>query len=163
MGDMKPLVYADAYEKRQAWRAVFQRQDLKGSDHTKFKDLTRLDLSDAEIWTLAMRDIENVRNELRDSERFPKMATYPRSAQLGLYDMGYNLGVPNLIKVFEKFTPAVQWRNWKVAAAESHRLQPNEERNRAVQEMFEKALKQEPFFVHPTCKKGLKTLHGRGR
>ena len=141
MGDMKPLVYADAYEKRQAWRAVFQRQDPKGSDHTKFKDLTRLDLSDAEIWTLAMRDIENVRNELRDSERFPKMATYPRSAQLGLYDMGYNLGVPNLIKVFEKFTPAVQWRNWKVAAAESHRLQPNEERNRAVQEMFEKALK----------------------
>jgi hypothetical protein len=77
--------------------------------------------------------------------------------------MGYNLGVHQLVSVFRKFTPAAQRRDWKVAAAESHRLQPSEDHNQAVQEMFEKALKQEPFFVHPTCKKSLKTLHSRGR
>ena len=50
-----------------------------------------------------------------------------------------------------------------MSLAESHRIQPSEERNRTVREMFEQVLKQEPLFVHPTCKKPLKTLHIRGR
>ena len=44
VGDMKPLVYADADDKRRAWRAVYERQYLKKSHHTKFKELRRLDL-----------------------------------------------------------------------------------------------------------------------
>ena len=122
MGEMKPLVYADADDKRRAWRAVRERQDLKGSDHTKFKELTRLDLSDGEIWTLAMNDIEEVGKQLRHSGRFAKMSTYPRAAQLGLYDMGYNLGVHQLVDEFVKFTPAVQHRDCSTA--------PSEERTR---------------------------------
>jgi hypothetical protein len=104
---MKPLVYVNADDKRRAWRAVYERQDLKMIHHTKFTELTRLDLSDPEIYTLTMNDIKETRDQLRDSKRFPKMSTYPRSAPLGLSDMGYNLGVHKLGTVCVKFTPAV--------------------------------------------------------
>ncbi len=95
---------------------------------------------------------------IRSSDNFPEFDTYPVAAKMGLLDMVYTSGAKGIREDFPVFTSAVRRRNWKLAAQESHRLQPSAKRNQTVWDWFLQAARQEHFFIHPRCKKRLNML-----
>ena len=73
---------------------------------------------------------------------------------MGLLDMIYTLGLPNLLAIFKKFNPAVRKRDWNFAATESDRgSDVSSQRNQIVYQWFKEAERQEPFFVSVVCTK----------
>ncbi|AFE61308.1 hypothetical protein Q7S_25791 (plasmid) [Rahnella aquatilis HX2] len=56
-------------------------------------------------------------------------AGHPNSAKTALIDMGFNLGLLRLSRVFTKFNAAVNRKDWAAAAEESHRTKIQESRN----------------------------------
>lgn len=155
-GALRP---ASEAAKRRAWRAVKAKRDRARRGHTAFRNVTRLIMSDDEVAMLRNRDIGRTRRELAARAEFRRYETFPADAQLALIDMAFNLGVAGLGENFPKFSAAVARRNWKVAAAESHRKQPNERRNNQVRAWLEQAAEREPFFLNRACAVRLEHLH----
>ena len=54
---------------------------------------------------------------------------FPNSAKTALIDMGFNLGLPKLGRLFPKFNDAVNRKDWATAAEESHRTKIQDSRN----------------------------------
>lgn len=89
---------------------------------------------------------------LREGERhlkraFPEFESYPRPAQIALFDMEYNLGPtkfrPNRIdpktgeeEGWPKLFDAINRRDWKQAAEQSHRRDIDDQRNQKAQNLF---------------------------
>jgi GH24 family phage-related lysozyme (muramidase) len=101
-----------------------------------FRHLTNLDLSEAESEFKALTDMKDFIRIIRSSDNFPEFDSYPVAAKMGLLDMVYTSGAKGIREDFPVFTSAVRRRNWKLAAQESHRLQPSAKRNQTVGEVL---------------------------
>ena len=71
---------------------------------------------------------------------FPDYDAYPDSVKLGLIDMTYNLGPARFRAQYPKFYAAILAHNWGLAAAQSHRNGPSEERNEWCKNLFMEAV-----------------------
>ncbi|AQW68362.1 hypothetical protein [Pseudomonas parafulva] len=69
------------------------------------------------------------------SRIFPDVGQLPSAARIALQDMVYNLGEEGLRR-YTNLRAAIARRDWQTAAAESHRIGPNDERNNATRDLF---------------------------
>ena len=90
-----------------------------------------LTLPDVAIDNLLMGDVAHFYPVL--IQTFPDFMDYPEPAQLGLYDMVFNLGS---FAKFPRFTAAVLSQNWTLAAAECQREGIGAARNQDTKEQF---------------------------
>ena len=119
--------------------------------HLKFKPVTNIVISEADAVNLASKDMQAFINELKMQRFYREFDTFPVTAKMGLLDMIYTLGLTRLLDQFDTFNPAVRRRDWKLAAIESSRKKIAPSRNQIIQQWFEQAAKQEPFFVNFVC------------
>jgi GH24 family phage-related lysozyme (muramidase) len=101
-----------------------------------YEHLTGCRLTDEYIVSLADDDIARFESALQ--AQFPQWSAYPESAQEGLFDMAFNLGIAGLRK-FPQFLAAVEARDWEDAAAQCHRVGVSEDRNQQVAALFRQA------------------------
>ncbi|MEE8188190.1 MAG: hypothetical protein V3T80_03180 [Kiloniellales bacterium] len=125
---------------------------LAGSRHTVFEPLTSIEISEADAIAKAWGDARVFIEELKKQDFFREFDTFPVTAKMGLLDMIYTLGLPNLLTIFKVFNPTVRRRDWRIAANESSRSTVSASRNQIVRQWFEQAAKQEPFFIDPACR-----------
>ncbi len=130
-----------------------QNSGLAGSVYTVFKPLTSIEISEAVAVNKTSQDMLIFIDELKKQRFFKEYDTFPAPAKMGLLDMIYTLGLTNLLSIFHRFNPAVQWRDWKMAAIESSRSSVKDSRNQIVRQWFEEAARQEPFGVNRFCTK----------
>ena len=126
---------------------------LAGSLYTVFEPLTSIEISEADAVTKAWNDARAFIEELKMQRFYREFDTFPVTAKMGLLDMIYTLGLTKLLAKFKVFNPAVRRRDWKLAASESSRSSVSASRNQIVQQWFEQAAKQEPYFVNLLCTK----------
>ncbi len=119
--------------------------------HLKFKPVTNIVISEADAVNQASKDMQAFINELKMQRFYREFDTFPVTAKMGLLDMIYTLGLTRLLDQFDTFNPAVRRRDWKLAAIESSRKKIAPSRNQIIQQWFEQAAKQEPFFVNFVC------------
>ncbi len=108
-----------------------QKPGLVAQSYRKF---TKLDLPESAINTLLDKRIKEFNSGLR--VHFNDIDQYPESAQLGLMDMAFNLGVNGLIKKFPSFVRAVNRRDWENCAKECQRRGISNRRNEETQALF---------------------------
>lgn len=94
---------------------------------------------------------------------FEDFSTFPNSAQIGLFDMIYNLGKSGIVDKFPKFTSYVKNQNWEEAAKQSHRPQISAARNKYVADLFlscvaghSRAADRAIMHKHPVLRRGMK-------
>lgn len=121
--------------------------------HRIFKPLTNIVISEADAVNQASKDLQAFIGELKMQRFYRDFDSFPVTAKMGLLDLIYTLGLPELLGQFNNFNPAVQSRDWKFAASESSRKKIASSRNQIVQQWFEEAAKQEPVFVSVLCTK----------
>lgn len=71
---------------------------------------------------------------------YPDYDVYPDSVKIALIDMIYNLGAAKLQATYPKFNAAVRAHDWRLAASQSHRNGPSDERNKYVKNLFMEAV-----------------------
>jgi GH24 family phage-related lysozyme (muramidase) len=91
-------------------------------------------LPHAAIDTLLMNHLNLFDGQL--AGRFPAYASFPDPAKLGLLDMIYNLGAAKLFGTFSHFMSSVDNQDWLGAAANCHRVGPNQARNDWTKQQF---------------------------
>ena len=97
---------------------------------------------------LALIDIDIKIKGGQETEGIQRFRHVPHEAKLAVPDMAYQLGAKGAEDHQEgKFGKAVNTRNWKRAAALSHRTQAQAERNDKTREWLLEAAKQEPCWV----------------
>ncbi|MCH7794583.1 MAG: hypothetical protein IH900_05520 [Proteobacteria bacterium] len=127
---------------------------LAGSKHFVFEPLTSIEISEADAVLRASKDLLLFLDDLKRQRFFRELDTFPVTAKMGLLDMIYTLGLPNLLAIFKRFNPAVRKRDWNFAATESDRgSDVSSQRNQIVYQWFKEAERQEPFFVSVVCTK----------
>jgi GH24 family phage-related lysozyme (muramidase) len=119
-----------------------------------FKPLTNIILRADEIERVFKEDVEETLRQIKERSQFQGFETYPPLAKLGVLDMAFNLGVFGTKTNFPKFTRAVQRRDWKHAGKENMD-RGNKQRAGIVKGWFDKAAKQERFFIDISCVKRL--------
>jgi len=77
--------------------------------------------------SLCIKDVQVTETGLRNL--YSGFDAFPNSAKTALIDMGFNLGLLRLSRVFTKFNAAVNRKDWAAAAEESHRTKIQESRN----------------------------------
>ena len=105
----------------------------KGPVAASYAHLTQCRMSAADIAALLASDVQSFESQL--AATLPNWVSYPEPAQEALFDMGYNLGVGGLLK-FHQLLAAANTGNWKIAAAQCHRLGISDERNAATANLF---------------------------
>jgi GH24 family phage-related lysozyme (muramidase) len=108
----------------------------KGLPAAHYESLTGCRLPEDYLPTLTTSDIERFERDL--TMTFPEWPSYPESAQEGLFDMAFNLGIAGLHK-FPRFLAAVESKNWDDAADDCHRLGVSEARNQEIASLFRQA------------------------
>src|SRR6266853_2085947 len=103
----------------------------------RYEPLTTVRMSNADIESKLESGLRSTQNELRNI--FKGFDDFPVEAQMGLMDMGYNVGAANLPGKFPKLTNAVTIGDWATAAKESNRPQVSSTRNQAIRGLFERA------------------------
>ncbi len=127
---------------------------LTGSKHCVFEPLTSIEISEADAVLRASNDLPLFLDDLKRQRFFRELDTFPVTAKMGLRDMIYTLGLPNLLAIFKRFNPAVRKRDWNFAAQESDRgSDVSSQRNQIVYQWFKEAERQEPLFVSVVCTK----------
>ena len=99
-----------------------------------YAPFTRGRLTDAQIAAIRDADIAEVQREL--AAEFPAYASWPPSADAGMTEMGFNFGIPRLLKLFPKFCDFARACDWAACAAECHRQQIGEARNEYTKQLF---------------------------
>ena len=128
---------ATEVEKKNEWTKV--KALLPGKLPEYYDQNTTLKVDVALIRTWLTEDIETTIKQLKTE--FPDYASYPPSAQGGLIEMGFNLGVPGLIRKFPTFCGAVKSKDWKKAAMECKRKSPISDcRNEETKRLFQLAV-----------------------
>jgi len=123
----------DADQKSNGWQTVSVLP--KGHTAAWYADKTSIKLLDDVISDVLSGDLAARENQLR--HHFAGYDAYPATAQAGLVDMVFNLGMSKLISGFPTFVGAVKNKDWATAAAQCHRLPPvSETRNREVKRLF---------------------------
>ena len=127
---------------------------LAGSKHFVFEPLTSIEISEADAVLRASKDLLLFLDDLKRQRFFRELDTFPVTAKMGLLDMIYTLGLPNLLAIFKRFNPAVRKRDWNFAVTESDRgSDVSSQRTQIVYQWFKEAERQEPFFVSVVCTK----------
>ncbi|CAD5366128.1 Pesticin domain-containing protein [Rubrivivax sp. A210] len=122
-------------EKQADYDAVAaQAVGFKASNYRKY---TKLVMREPDIDALNLKHIDTFYGELSNAYRKSAGATMdfdamPRSVQMALFDMAFNLGVPKLVSVFQNFTKQIRAGNWKGAAEQCDRPQIGAARNQYV-------------------------------
>lgn len=108
-----------------------------GGDADRYASLTGLRLPRSEIKDLALQRLD--REFLPGLRRiFPGFDNYPRSAQVALCDMAYNLGIGGLAK-FRDLRAACESGDFDAAARECNRKTSRDERNEWARSLFRHA------------------------
>ncbi len=137
---------------------VVRKPKYKDYSLRDFRIMTDLRLDPGYIEELFDADVDKFIGEL--GETFTEFATYPKTAQLGMLDLAYNLGTRGFFDGFTDFGEALRFRDWITVAKESHRKIRDKNnkimggmvnRNKIVQTWFLNAIKDEPLFVNPHC------------
>ena len=106
----------------------------KGQVAGKYADLTLSRMNDEAIDQLLESDIMLFGTHL--NRLVPGWSSdYPENAQEALFDMAYNLGLGGLAK-YHKLLNACAEGDWVVAAAESYRNGIDDDRNKAIRQLF---------------------------
>ena len=128
------------------------------SEWQSFKNLTHIDISEADATTQAMDDMDVFINILRSKDYFPEFDSYPETAKMGLLDLAYNAGPRRTRDEYKRTTAAVRRRNWKQAGIEQ-RDGRKAFRANIAQAWFNQAAQKEHFFIsHKNCDKRLRQL-----
>lgn len=126
-----------------------------------FRNLTSIFMTEADAVIQAMKDIDEFLRILKSSDYFPEFDSYPTLAKRGLLDLAYNVGADEARFGYKQTSAAALRRNWKEAGVQQ---KTNREVGRAtvVQGWFDRAVRQEPFFIsHTNCQKSLTQLAQR--
>lgn len=106
-------------------------EGISAEDYLPF---TTLYLPEEEFEPLVRDHMREILDDLLNL--FPYFGNYPKSVQIAIWDMAYNLGVNGMRGKFPSFCQAVRDEDWETAAAESHRSDPGEGRNDFVFNLF---------------------------
>lgn len=122
-------------QKRAEWRLINSYYSSTGN-HTAdwYEDFTTLYLADEFIDNKLVEIVDQSFTDL--SARISGYGQFPSPVRIALQDMAYNVGAKGLVKKFPRLMSAVQLRDWATAAQESHRSDPDEERNNYVRDLF---------------------------
>ena len=113
---------------------------MKAMKASYCKKYTKLTLGSTEINRLVEKHIDSFYQELKIL--YPEFDKYPGEAKLALFDIIFNVGMTRLRAGFPSLNASVKGKDWKKAAAESHRAPPiSTDRNKYVKDLFEKATK----------------------
>lgn len=105
-----------------------------------YKKYTTLQLTQSEINKLTDKHIEVFYNELKSI--YADFDTYPSEVQLALFDLIFNLGMPNLKNSWPTFNSHIKAKEWQKAADNSNRAPPiSASRNKYVKDLLDKATK----------------------
>jgi len=116
------------------------KKQTKGLLAGFYKKFTKLKLNPGEIDLLTTKHINSFYSELK--RIYPDFDTYPSEARLALFDLIFNLGMPELKNNWPNFNKHIKAKDWKAAAAESKRGPPiSASRNKYVKDLLEKAAK----------------------
>lgn len=102
-----------------------------------YKQFCSLTMPDEEIQRLLLGKLDQFAGSL--ISRFPAFDTFPSKACVGLADMIYSLGPSGLYRGFPTFCAAVDRKDWKTCAVESHRQKVSASRNADLKALFENA------------------------
>jgi hypothetical protein len=112
---------ATAAEITSDWERVMSQP--KGMTCTAYQNAqTELRLDESEIDRLTLTAVDAVYDQLLI--RWPALPTYPEPGQLGLMDLGYNLGVPRLLREYPTLCGGMDSHGgpqWSVVAAQCGR------------------------------------------
>ncbi len=133
---------ATANEIQSDYNSVLKANPLKlNFQGSYYKRFTQLILRQNTIDKLFILQVTNFYKELR--RLYHGFNHYPVEVKLALFDMIYNMGLPQLKQEFLKFNKAIGNMNWHKAAKESHRKIPiSTKRNNYVKNLLLKAAKQ---------------------
>ena len=126
---------ASADQKRADFDAVLRQP--KAQSAKLYKQHTKLELPDEEIWKLLERRVVGFERQL--TEIFPKFPDFPETAQLALLDMAFNLGAGALGTRWPSLKQAVLAQNWLAAEQQCNRSTSSRARNEATRALFRKA------------------------
>lgn len=117
-------------------RADFATVDGMEAGHLAayYRNATRSRITVDSINELLETDLTAVETSLQG--RLTAYNSYPGSAQAGLIDMAFNLGIAKLFRDFPTFVAAVRRTDWAVAASESHRRGISDARNDTIRDLF---------------------------
>jgi GH24 family phage-related lysozyme (muramidase) len=88
---------------------------------------------------IKLRDA-HINTNYADLQRiYPKFNTFPSEVKIALFDMAYNLGARKLDTGFPNLKAAINRRDWRTAARESHRRGVQSGRNLDIGELFSEA------------------------
>ncbi len=131
---------------------------LAGEHAFKFKNLTHIEISEAEAEIRALDKMDEFLALLVKPIYFPDFETFPVEAKMGHLDLAYTRGVRGTKDDYKRFAAAVRRRNWKQAGVEQRDGRPPK-RASMVQTWFDQAARKEPFFIsHRSCEKALSKL-----
>lgn len=131
---------------------------LTPGDWQAFRNVTSVDLTEAYATILAMNDMDDFLSIIRGPTYYPEFDSYPPLAKMGLLDLVYNVGARRARDDYQRTTAAVRRRNWKQAGIEQRDGRTSFRAN-IVQNWFDQAARQEPFFIsHTNCRKALASL-----
>jgi GH24 family phage-related lysozyme (muramidase) len=102
-----------------------------------FATLTELILSDKEIDKLFQGDFNSALTEIK--KKFTNFDKLPESAQLGLLDMEFNMGINFSKAKWPKLFKAVEEKNWATVKTECNRPEVQDSRNSWTKARFQEA------------------------
>lgn len=124
---------ASEQDKRDEWTLIKSKEP--GHKASYYKQFTKLALDMTDASTFLREDLEGAASDLAD--RFPSLDDYPEAAQDALLDMMFNIGKTKFTKnKWPSLFAAVEKKDWKTAAAESHRSDVPDGRNDAIRDLF---------------------------
>jgi GH24 family phage-related lysozyme (muramidase) len=124
---------ATAQQKRNEWTTMHSKEP--GHPARYYKQFTTLTLDESDAKSLLKDDLTTAAANL--ATRFPSLDDYPDAAQDALLDMMFNIGLTKFTKDnWPKLFEAVEAKNWRTAAAQSHRSDVSDDRNDAIRDLF---------------------------
>ncbi|WP_149981854.1 hypothetical protein [Pseudoalteromonas rhizosphaerae] len=104
-----------------------------------YKPFTKLVTTEAVREAQVEQHIRIFESELKRIYGVSEFASYPNDVKLALFDMIFNLGMPELKDEFPNFNKHMKVRDFKQAAIESNRKDVPTERNTYVRNLFKSA------------------------
>jgi len=124
---------ASKKDKRDEWTLIDSKEP--GHKASYYKQFTKLALDMTDASTFLREDLEGAASDLET--RFPSLDDYPEAAQDALLDMMFNIGLTKFKKSnWPSLFAAVETKDWKKAASESHRSDVPDNRNDAIRDLF---------------------------
>lgn len=131
-------IYVSWAEVEQAWSRVKRMPFGVNFPAKGFERATDIRLSQQAIDNLLVADLTAFEAQL--AKAFPRWDHFPDSAQLGLLDMAFSLGVHGFLNGYPKCVAAVRAEDWATCARECDRRGVAPRRNLALRSLFESAL-----------------------